>query len=155
MGYERTLIDDINRHLNRLQAAGEPWVANWITHAIVGEHEAELSGEADFWRHCGYASTRDAVRRAINTRAGDKAERDDAQLRLPGYEHLHAYYVVKRRGTGDIGVPIGAMTDREIDEKITRYEAMSAACRDHADELRDFKKARRAAKRRAKREAAA
>lgn len=148
MGYERALNDEINDHLNALQAEGKPWVANWITHAIVQRHEAELTAEADFWRHCGYASTRDAVRRAINTRAGDKAERDTIQLRLPGYEHLHAYYVVKRKGTGEVGVPIGDMTDRELDEKVARFEAMSVACRDHADELRDFKRARRAARRR-------
>ncbi|MGW8134156.1 hypothetical protein ACWGNZ_00760 [Sphingomonas zeae] len=151
MGYERILGDEIARELDRLQTEGKPWVANWITHAIVGRHEDELAPDAHFWRHCGYASTRDAVRRAINTRAGDKAERDTMQMRLPGYEHLHAYYVVKRKGTGDIGVPIHAMTDREIDEKIVRYEAMSVACRDHAEELREFKKARRSQRRRDRR----
>ena len=154
MGYERVLNEAINGHLNRLQAEGQPWQANWIAHAICREHEPELDGTAEFWRHTGYATTRDAVRRAINARAGDKVERESAQAPLlPGYNHLQSYYVVKRRGVGDIGVPIGLMTDREIDGKITRYEAMSVACRDHADELRDFKKSRRAAKRKQRRAA--
>lgn len=147
MGYERILGDEINAELNRLQADGKPWVATWITHAICQRHEAELGTEADFWRHAGYANTRDAVRRAINVRAGDKAERAAAEPALPGYQHLQAYYVVKRKKVGDMGVPIGAMTDREIDEKVARYEAMSVACRDHADELRHFKSDRRASRR--------
>lgn len=154
MGYERILADEISGELNRLQAAGERWVANWIAQAIMQRHEGELTPDADFWRHCGYASTRDAVRRAINARAGDKADRDqdDRQMKLPGYQHLQAYYLVKRRNR-DVGVPIGDMTDREIDEKVTRYEAMSVACRHHAEEFREFKKARRATKRRVRRSA--
>lgn len=151
MSYERILHDEINSELNRLQAAGQRWVANWIAQAIVLRHESELTPEADFWRHTGYASVRETVRRVINARAGDKAERaaDDRQIPLPGYHHLQAYYLVKRRGK-DVGVPIADMSDAELDAKAARYEAMSVACRDHADELREFKKARRAIKRRAR-----
>lgn len=149
MGYERILSNEINRELDRLQTAGERWVANWIARAIVEKHEGELTPEADFWRHCGYASTREAVRRTISARAGDKADRatDDRQMSLPGYQHLQAYYLVKRRGK-DVGVPIADMSDAEIDGKISRYEAMSVACRHHAEEFREFKTKRRADRRR-------
>lgn len=155
MGYERILGEEIAAELNRLQDEGKPLVASWITHAICQRHEGELEGEAHFWRHAGHANTRDAVRRAINGRTGDKAERDPRQTTLPGYQHLQSYYLVKRRGVGDIGIPIHDMTDREIEEKVTRYEAMSVACRHHAEELREFSKARRASKRRARRGRAA
>ena len=148
MGYERLLTEEISAELTRLQEAGQPLVAQWITHAICQRHEPELARDADFWRHAGYANTRDAVRRAINARAGDKAERNTQQPLLPGYRHLQSYYVVKRRKVGEVGVPIGSMTDREIDEKVTRYEAMSTACRDHAEELREFKRQRRSTRRR-------
>lgn len=150
MGYERTLNAEINAELDRLASEKQRWVAAWITQAIVARHEANLpeGDEGLFWRHCGYATTRDAVRRQINIRAEDKEEKDDRQAILPGYQHVHAYYIVNRRGVGDIGLPIELMTDREIDEKIARYESMSTACRDHADELRDYKNLRRAQKRR-------
>lgn len=152
MSYERILTDEINRELDRLQAAGERWVANWVAQAIVQRHEGELAPDAFFWRHTGYTSTREAVRRIINARAGDKADRgaDDRQIALPGYRHLQAYYLVKRKGS-DVGVPIHDMSDGELDGKAARYEAMSVACRDHADELRQFKKARRAKRRRDRR----
>lgn len=152
MGYERTLNMEINKELDALQEQGRPWMAHWVTHSIVLRHEDEFNGEARFARHNSYANVRDQVRRQINNRAGDKTEQDDNQPRLSGYHHLQQYYVVKRKGK-DVGIPIHTMTDREIDEKITRYESMSVACRDHADELRGFKR-QRAAERRNRRKAA-
>lgn len=155
MGYERILNAEINAELDRLASAGQQWVANWITHKICGTHEDDLKGEAAFWRHGAYCNTRDAVRRQINIRAEDKEEPDKRQPMLPGYHHLHQYYVVKRRGVGDVGIPIHDMTDREIDEKVLRYESMSVACRDHADELRLFKAQRAAQRRKSRRGKAA
>lgn len=148
MGYERIFNEEISAELDRLQAGGERWVANWITHTIVGRHEPEIGRDAEFWRYCGYSTVRDAVRRHINGRAGDRPERDERQLRLPGYEHLQAYYIVKRKRLGEVGVPIQQMTDQEFDEKIGRYEAMGANCMAHAEELRRYKDARRAGRRR-------
>lgn len=48
-------------------------------------------------------------------------------------------------------VALDAMTDREINEQVARLEADGARYAAHADELREFKKARRASKRRARR----
>lgn len=146
MSYEKTLNAEINAELNRLTGDGKQLVANWIAHTICKDHEEALDRQSEdsmFWRHCGYATTRDAVRRQINARAGDRDEADKRQAKLPGFQHLQYYYIVKRPKVGEVGVPIDSMTDSEIDEKIVRYEGMSVACKDHADELRGYKATRR------------
>ena len=150
MGYERIYTAEIDAVLDRVQAEGAPMIAAWITQEVCAQHEATLPPDDDpFWRHCGYANTRDAVRRRINARAADRTPTDTGQAPLlPGYEHLQRYYLVKRRGVGDIGVPIHQLTDREIDGKVGLYERFGFASLAHAEELREFKKGRRARKRR-------
>lgn len=145
MSYHDRLITEINKTLDDLAAAQEPWAAQWVAHKICGDHAEGLAGNDDamFWRHCGYVEVRDEVRRCINRRAGDKADSDDQQMKLPGYDHLHAYYVV-RRNSEDVGVPIHEMTDAELEEKSAIYRSMAKACYAHADELDRFRRLREA-----------
>lgn len=155
MGYERILTDAIDAELDRLQSEGRRMIADWVTKAVCAPHEASLpSGDdGDFWRHGGFSHTRETVRRRINSRAGDKTEEDDRSPRLPGYTHLQQYYIVKRKGHGDIGVAIHDMTDAEIGGKIALYGSMSLACANHADELQIFMNKRRAERRKSRRAA--
>lgn len=138
------LVAIITHQLDSLAAAGTPWRAQWIAHAIVNEHCAALDDDHEdawFWRKTSYAATREAVRKEISRRAGDDSQKKDRpQLDLPGFdrEHLQDYYVVRRDGD-DIGVPVTALTDQEIDSKADLYESMARACSAHADELRRFK----------------
>ena len=137
MSYQGQLIEEINRELNRLAAEGSEWKAGWVAHAICREHFEGLTDNdhEKFWRHCGYRSCREEVRRCINTRIDDQPEpRSDPQMRLPGFEHLQSYYLV-HRGNDDVGVAINKMTSAEICEKASRYRTMGKACYAHADEL--------------------
>ena len=68
-------------------------------------------------------------------------DNEEAAPRLPGFEHLQAYYSVKR-GDDEIGVPIRDLTDQEIDEKVALLRAMGSTCYAHANELERFKRQR-------------
>ena len=144
MSYHDKLTDEINRILDDLTSRGETWDAKWIAHAVCNGHSDGLTDapDADFWRWCGYKECREQVRRCINHRAGDKPTADPRQLRLPGYEHLQAYYVVNRDGA-DVGVPVTHLTDLEIEAKAGMYRTMGAACYAHADELDRYRRLRR------------
>ena len=148
MSYHERLTAEINATLDDLISRGEAWRAGWVAHAICSDHSSGLAGndDADFWQWCTYQEVRDQVRRTINARAGDKPETnaDDRQLRLPGYQFLQAYYVV-RRDEEDIGVPIHDLTDEEVEAKAKQYRAMGAACFGHADDLDRFRSLRRVA----------
>lgn len=143
MSYQETLTAEINLVLDDLSEKGETWNAAWIAHAICNKHTDGLAENEHsyFWRHCGYQDCRDEVRRCINGRAGDRPT-SDAQLRLPGYDHLQAYYIVKRDGD-EIGVPVHDLTDDELEAKAALYRGMAAACYAHADEIDRFKRLRR------------
>jgi hypothetical protein len=103
MNYYDKLKAEIGAKLDTLQAAGEPMVPRWVTHAICADHEsalAEGSEHSDFWRHGGTMHTRRMVTECINKR-GDgtsKSTGDPQQLPLPGFdrEHLQDYYVVEQ-----------------------------------------------------------
>jgi hypothetical protein len=142
------LSEEINETLDALAAEGREWNASWVAQEICRRHEGGLSdneGDAAFWLHTGYSDTRREVTRCINRRAGKEADRGNpAQIVLPGFTHLHHYYVVTRAGE-DVGVPVFDMTDAELLAKRTEYEAMGAACFAHAREIERFRQEREAA----------
>jgi hypothetical protein len=149
-GYHERLIAEIHQHLDALAERGEPWVARWITHAVVQAHSDVLpAGEhGEFFEWAAYQTVRTQVRTVIGKRAGDKphepSERE--QISLPGFDrqHLQDYYLVRRNGD-DIGVPVTDLADDEIEAKAALYRSMGAACYAHADELDRFIHWRRAA----------
>jgi hypothetical protein len=148
MSYETTLNTQIDKELDRLGALKQSWRPTFVTQAICTQHlEGLAEGEhKDFWLHCGYEKTRAAVTRRINRRAADIIEDSlEAQPLLPGYDHLHAYYLV-RRGGDDIAVHVDDMTDDEIDQKIARIRKMGQTCFAHAKEFGRFKRERAAAR---------
>jgi len=144
MSYQDKLVIEINAYLDRLMEREQPLQASWIAHRICSDHELGLAAneDRDFWRHGGYTTTREAVRKCINKRAGDEVERDASQYLLPGFDHLHSYYMVSREGS-DIGVWIYDMSEDEIEAKSEKYRKMGAACYAHADELDRFQRMRR------------
>lgn len=141
MSYQDRLTTEINAELDALAERDLPWQAEFIAHAIVARHNDGLAegDHRDFWTFCGYAKVREETRRTINKRAGRQPESATAeQLILPGYQHVHRYYVVNRDGD-DVGVSVHALTDAEIDTKAAFYRSMGDACFSHADELARFK----------------
>ncbi len=144
MSYQNRINAEINAELDRRAADNLGWQAEFIAHAICANHGDGLAhgNHKDFWTWCGYATVRDATRRAINKRAGDQPDAEkDEQFILPGYEHVHRYYVVNRNGN-DIGIPVHQMTDEEIEQKASLYRSMGSACFSHARELQRFQRER-------------
>jgi hypothetical protein len=144
MSYETALNTEIDKELDRLGALKQAWRPAFVTQAICLPHlEGLAEGEhKNFWLHCGYEKTRAAVTRRINRRAADIVDDDlQAEPLLPGYEHLHTYYLVRRRGD-DIAVHVDDLTDDEIDQKIARIQKMGRSCFAHASEFKRYKRER-------------
>lgn len=141
-GLHERVVSEIGDHLDRLAKRGEPWVATWVASAICGDHDVLPANEdGEFWRWNGYQNVRNLVRKQINKRAGDKADRAHShQLVLHGFDrdYLQDYYMVERDGK-EIGVPVTTMSDDELDAKAGLHRAMGAAHYGHADELERFK----------------
>ena len=141
------LNEDINTILDRLADDGSEWRAAWVAKEICDDHAEGLTDHDDstFWLHCGYSDCRREVTRCINRRAGDTPkDGDPAQIVLPGYEHLHRYYVIERDGE-DVGVSVNEMTFEEFEAKRSLFRAMGRAMFAHADELGRFWERERAA----------
>ncbi|HEY1247311.1 MAG TPA: hypothetical protein VGF29_21020 [Hyphomicrobiaceae bacterium] len=130
---------EIKSWLDRLADEGQPWRADWIANAICVSHEAGLADcqDAHFWRHYTLGAVRDQVRRVMNKRAGPAADGEETP-RLPGFEHLQMYYLVKR-GDEEVGVHVRDLTDAELDEKAALLRAMGTTCFAHAQEIERFK----------------
>lgn len=146
MSYETSLNAEIDKELDRLTGLKQEWRATFITNAICGKHiEGLADGDhKDFWLHCGYDKTRSAVTKRINRRAGiSKEDIEQRQPTLPGYNHVHTYYVVNRNGD-DIGIHVDDMTDEEIEQKIASIHKMGKSCFAHVSELKRLKRERAA-----------
>lgn len=143
MSYRETLVSEINARIDGFQAQGEAIAANWIAHGICVEHKDGLvaeSDDAEFFQWCAYTAVRDLVRREINRRGSDtEREYRPAQIMLPGFdrEHIQDYYLVKR-DQEDVMVPVVAMTDDEVRQKIALYRALADGNKAHAEELDRF-----------------
>jgi hypothetical protein len=151
MSYHDRLKAEINAKLDALQAAGQPMVPRWVTHAICKDHEAALvddSEHADFWRHGGHMHTRRMVTEYINRRCDgtSKSTGRPQQLLLPGFDrdYLQDYYVVERGGE-EVAVCVLDMTDDELESKARHHEAVSSTNAAHAREIRRFIEWRRVA----------
>lgn len=128
-------------------AAGKELTPAFITHEIVTQHEARgLARECDdttFFKHYTYKALRKDVGTYIAKAYGDdQNDKRSKDTFLPGFEFVQQYYVI-RRGADDIAVPVGQMSDEEIDAKIMFIERRGRACLAHADELRRYKKLRK------------
>jgi hypothetical protein len=144
MSYHDKLKVEISAKLDALQAAGQPMIPRWVTHAICTDHESALADDndhSDFWRHGGYMHTRRMVTECINKRGNgtSKSTGDPQQLLLPDFDrdHLQDYYVVERNGE-EVAVCVLDMTDKELEAKARHHETISSANAAHAQEIRSF-----------------
>lgn len=144
MSYRETLVHEINTRIDDLQSRGEMIAATWLAHGICAEHNEGLAPgreeDAEFFHWCAYTAVRDLVRREINRRGSDtEREYRPAQIMLPGFEreHIQDYYLVKR-DTEEVMVPIVAMSDDEVRQKIALYQSMAESNMAHAQELDRF-----------------
>lgn len=140
MSFFEKLNGEIAEKIAGLRNSGQPLVGSWIAHDICNDHLSGLAKneEADFWRHGGYRTVRDEVRRHVSKHFKDDAVKTEAQATLPGFQHLRTDYMIERDGDEQV-VSVFELTDTEIDGKANLYRSMGAACFAHADELERFK----------------
>lgn len=107
-----------------------------ITIEILDDHEGD-----DFVMCAAYQGLRNLVRNEVNKLAGDNYETNE-QIKLPGYEHLHAYYVVDVGDRVGMALPVESMSRDELLAKAVRYRKYGDACHTHADEIMRFLESR-------------
>jgi hypothetical protein len=140
MSYHDKLVADIHERLDRAEASGDLPVAKWIAHDICTSHLSALheDGEhTEYWRYCGYHTTREMVRVCVSKRSGKEELATGDQGLLPGFEHVRQKYLVPRGGL-EVSVSVYAMTHAEIMAKVAFYRDMGAGCFAHAEELVRF-----------------
>lgn len=115
---------------------------DWITQAILADHQEIDGKDADFHLCCSRMSVRKEVREQLN-KFKPEASPSERQLVLDGFEHLQQYYVVTR-DKEQVAVRVDALTDSELDQKANELDGMGRACLNHADEIRRYKDLRRA-----------
>jgi hypothetical protein len=125
------------------QHNGETLHPDWITQAIMSDHEDIEGKDREFHRCCSRLSVRKEVTQQIN-KIEPMRRGEINQLTLEGFDYLQEYYVVAR-DKELVGVRLDRMTDDEIESKALEYESMARACWMHANELRRYRESRRGA----------
>lgn len=145
MSYHNKLINEITIILDRLANENREWSAKWIAHEIVENHkDGIVAGEdADYLKYCSYDTTRKQVTKCINRRAEIGMGGEPSQYNLPGYDYIQSHYVIIRNNI-PLGVPVGLITDLELEEKENQIRTMSITGLKHADELKRYRLSRRA-----------
>jgi hypothetical protein len=139
---ETSIYGEVRKIISDKIADGKVVVVDWLTHEIIGSKAAIEGADIEFYRVCAFTHVKDVVKRCVG-KYGAKPE-TDAQLVLSGFEHLQIAYSVMRNGD-IVLVPVDQLTDDEIDARAFEYDQMAKGCRDHARELRSYKRARRSA----------
>lgn len=117
-----------------------------LTSALLDKHKRIQGFDVPFYLLCAGEHLRDTVAAALRRyKPHPDAEEPDPQhpLIFPGYTRLQRAYLVERDGASSV-VPVGLMTDRELDDKAREYLTIAAGCSEHADEIRRYQRQRHA-----------
>jgi hypothetical protein len=142
MSFFESLRAEIAAFVGEQDHLGNEIVPDWIAHAVCNNHNTGLADDesADFWRQSGYrtvrAATGEYLRRWYDPQAAIEELRA-GQLTLPGFDHVQRHYIVERDGDNK-AIPVGSMTDEEIEGKIAHMISVSSTLLAHADELRRY-----------------
>jgi hypothetical protein len=135
------LTEEVELDIMAALVDGRAVKKSWIKHAIMERHQAIDGPDRDWFILCATEHIDRTVNRVLShyTIADTQT---DAQLVMPGCERLQRVYLVERHADSTL-VPIGSMTDEEIEQKVADYRAMGDGCYAHADELGRYLKRRR------------
>ena len=110
-----------------------------ITHAICLQYMDGIldTPAGSFWRYATYCHIRDLVRKRMNVLIDPTQAGDARQAVLPGFEHLQTHYSIARADRR-LCIPIGALTDFELEGIADMLDNMAIGCALHADEVRRY-----------------
>lgn len=111
--------------------------AEWLTTEILAMKSHIEGDDADFYVACAIDFIKDTAKRCIGLYAPKPAVLTDAQIIMPGFEHVQRAYTVEREGEVVL-VPVQLLTDAEIQGRASELMAMARGCVAHAKELRGY-----------------
>lgn len=110
-----------------------------VVHELIRQHAKPNGPDGDWWESAGYVAIwylATGVNRAIKgIENGQEAEQGEL---YPGYKRLQKRYSIIR-GEEWCLVPVGQLTDDELNEKIKEHRGMAAGHELHALELERFR----------------
>ena len=144
------LYSEVLRTISERADAGLLTGRGWLVSAVLVKHPIKRHLDTDpddFSQCCRSLAVSAAVDKALarlkhQDEGGDDPDERELDLpRLPGFVHLRRVYPLKRKAEIFL-VPLGQMSDGEIEDKANRYDAASTGYAEHAAELRRYKTAR-------------
>lgn len=104
----------------------------------IAEKAPPECADADFYLACAQKYVREIFTKTIGKwqPPEDESETDD-QLVLEGFGYLQKAYPVTRHGR-QLLIPIGMLTENELESRAQGLESMATGCTKHAEELRGY-----------------
>ncbi len=131
------LYSEVRNFIQERLDAGIILRPEWVTAELLAGKSEPKCEDADFYLICARSHLAEVVKRCIGKYRSAPSAVSDAQLVLPGFEHLQRGYQVERGGVRVL-VPTDILTDAELLARADEYDAMALGCRAHAKEIREF-----------------
>ena len=136
---------DVTREIRKIVTDrindGQTIRAEWLTTEILATKSQIEGDDADFYIACAIDFIKDTAKGCIGLYATKSAVVSDAQIIMPGFDHMQRAYTVSRDGE-IILVPVHLLSDEEIEARAIELEAMARGCIAHAKELRAYGRGR-------------
>jgi len=139
---EQSITTEIRKFIADKISNSEPVIIPWLITEILDRKNDIGGGDLPFYLTCTRKAVSEIVRKCVGKY--DTTPNNDAQIVLPGFEHLQVAYPVERDGQ-QVLVPVNQLSDDELEQRAKEYDTMARSCRLHAREIRDYIKARREA----------
>jgi len=138
MGYT---LGDLNREIaSKIDAYGaESGIEKQeLISEVMSEH-SEIEGEdSEFALVCSQEAVRVHVEKAFNRIKQKETADDDAQGKLPGFEHIQQRYIVEDADGKRIAINVNAMSADQLSGKCKQLLSMGHGLLAHADELQRY-----------------
>lgn len=132
---EQSITTEIRKFIADKVRNGEIVNVDWVTTEFIAR-KGEIHGEHfHFFLTCARKVIREIVSRVIGKY--DARPITDAQIVLPGFDHLQVAYTVSR-GSEVVLVPVDQCSDGELLSRADEFDTMAKGCMKHAAELRQF-----------------
>lgn len=139
---EQSITTEIRKFIADKISNNEAIVIPWLITEILDRKNDIGGNDLPFYLTCTRKAVSEIVRKCVGKY--DTTPANDAQIVLPGFDHLQVAYPVERNGQ-QILVPVNQLSDDELEQRAKEYDTMARSCRLHAREIRDYLKARREA----------
>lgn len=132
-----SIYTEVREFVSEKVAAGVIVRVDWLTAEYIGSKSRIDGDDYPFYHACAQAHINEVVRRVVGKYDSKPKAENDAQLVLPGFEHLQRAYTITREGVVVL-VPVDKLTDDELLQRAAEYDLMAKGCRNHAREIRQF-----------------